>query len=50
MSTVISIIIILFLVIFALYGFLISLEFLKYFKRKIHLKLDFKLNKEKSND
>lgn len=37
--------------IFAIFGFLILIEYLKYFKRKIVLKLKYKLNTEvKSND
>lgn len=37
-------------VIFAIFGFLILIEYLKYFKRKIVLKLNSKLHKEVSNN
>lgn len=33
------------IIIFAVFGFLILLEYLKYFKRRIFLKLDLKLKK-----
>lgn len=39
-------IIIIFIAVFAFFGLLICIEYLKYFKRKIVLKLNSKLHKE----
>lgn len=46
MMTVISIIIYVFLAVFAIFGVLIAIEYLRYYKRKIVLKLNSKLNNE----
>ena len=43
-------IIIIFIAVFAFFGLLICIEYLKYFKRKIVLKLNSKLHKEVSNN